>query len=279
MDGSAVTSPGHPVFERPPVAEVTLSVQFDPLDALHAAHIGRIWDRWADSYPRHEEHDELGPMPDEVTAVPLEAGVVFKITDSTPLPRTWFLDGVGEHIVQVQRDRLVLNWRRQDNGGYPHYTELLPQFRTVFETFEGFASEHDLGRVMPNQCQVTYLNPIPLDGELGCPDGLPGLLEGWSGATSEPPSLGGGEASVRIRYPLIAEDEVLLGRLFVNAGTAIASDTNEPVLLMEMTARGRPIGDGLEGVVRFLDIGHDAIVTMFAALTTKTMQTRWGRQP
>lgn len=102
-----------PVFDNPPVAEVTLSVQFAPLFDLTAVHIGKLWETWAEDYPNTEEHDELAPLPDEATASRLAPSLHIAIRDR-PLPRTWFLDALGEHVIQVQRDRLVLNWRRRE---------------------------------------------------------------------------------------------------------------------------------------------------------------------
>lgn len=278
----AIPLPGRPVSDRPrfanpPVAEVTISVQFEPLAGLHAAHIGRLWDVWAGRYPQHEEHDALAPMPDERQDGARRPALVLTLTDETPLPRTWFLDEAGEHVVQIQRDRFVLNWRRQDEH-YPHYAELLPRFREDFETFTSFAADQGLGRVEPNRCQITYLNPIPLEGERSCPDGLRGLLAGWSGAHSEPPTLAGGDASVQVRYPIVVEGAPI-GLLFVSAGAAVRADNDQPVLLLELTARGRATGPSLDDIATFLDHGHDAIVTMFAAVTTPEMHAVWGRQP
>lgn len=272
-----VNATGHPKFDHPPIAEVTLSVQFESLPGLHAAHIGRLWDRWSGRYPQHEEHGELAPMPDENDEGLRQPSIMLKFIEAAPLPRTWFLDASGEHIVQVQRDRFVLNWRRKDDT-YPHYAELLPRFQQEYDVFASFVAEHNLGDLVPDQCQVTYLNPVPLEGEYSCPGGMAGLLEGWSGTHSESPTLDGGEASVQIRYPITDQGGSRRGRLIVTVGSAVRAETDEAVLLLEMTARGRPLSGSLEGIVEFLDHGHDAIVTMFAALTTTQMHTVWGRQ-
>lgn len=271
-----MTDATEPVFQRPPVAEVTLSVQFESLHSLSAVDIGRLAEMWSGTYPGHEEHDELAPLQDEVAASRAAPSLQLMLVNRS-LPRTWFLDEAGEHVVQVQRDRLVLNWRRQDDGSYPHYSELLPRFRTVFEQFAAFVADRGL-EIVPNQCHVTYLNPIPLEGEDGCPDGLPGLLAGWSGTYSGPASLPDGDASLQLRYPIADSNDQLVGRLLVSAGSATKAPTGETFLLLEMTARGRPLGPDLEGIVSFLDLGHTAIVTMFAALTTAEMHTVWGRE-
>lgn len=234
-----------PVFDNPPVAEVTLSVQFAPLFDLTAVHIGKLWETWAEDYPNTEEHDELAPLPDEATASRLAPSLHIAIRDR-PLPRTWFLDALGEHVIQVQRDRLVLNWRRREDE-YPHYSLLLPRFRTVFEQFVSFAEDTQLGTVTPDQCHVTYLNLIPLSGEGACPGGLAGLLEGWSADYSTPPSLVGEEAMIQLTYPIETDAGERAGSLHVSAGSVVDATTEEPALLLEMTARGRPLAPTLRG--------------------------------
>ena len=49
------------------------------------------------------------------------------------------------------------------------------------------------------------------------------------------------------------------------------------MLIMNLTARGAPLTDDLDGVLGFLDIGHEAIVTTFDAVTTSEMHTLWEK--
>jgi hypothetical protein len=44
-----------------------------------------------------------------------------------------------------------------------------------------------------------------------------------------------------------------------------------------LTARGQPLGTGLAGVLEFLDLGREWIVTGFDELTTPEMHRLWGR--
>ena len=47
---------------------------------------------------------------------------------------------------------------------------------------------------------------------------------------------------------------------------------------VQLFARGAPIGDGLEGALAFLDLGHDWLVRAFKSLTTLEMHKEWGMQ-
>src|ERR1035438_10399713 len=54
-----------PDFANPPVAEVVLSVQFEALSRMRAAHFGLFWARIRDRYPRTEERPALETRSEE----------------------------------------------------------------------------------------------------------------------------------------------------------------------------------------------------------------------
>ena len=47
--------------------------------------------------------------------------------------------------------------------------------------------------------------------------------------------------------------------------------------MLTLVARGNAENETFEGALRFLDIGHGAIVRTFTALTTNEMHTHWER--
>lgn len=49
-----------PAFEKPPVVEVAASLQFDPIESLHAMRLGLLWARYRDRYPVVEMQPPLG---------------------------------------------------------------------------------------------------------------------------------------------------------------------------------------------------------------------------
>jgi hypothetical protein len=49
------------------------------------------------------------------------------------------------------------------------------------------------------------------------------------------------------------------------------------VFAMNLTARGAPEGDGIDGVMKFLDRAHRTIVLAFTDLTTEEMHRVWGK--
>lgn len=269
-------SDGEPVFDAPPVVEVSISVLFAPLLGLRAVHLGLLAQRWQESYPRTEEYEPLPPLQESTAGHGAAPSFTLSIEQS-PLPRTWFIDPTEEYVVQVQRDRLVLNWRRRGED-YPHYAQLRPRFVQVFTDFAAFLDDHQVGEITPTQCHVTYVNAIPTDSIDSDTDAVGGLLAGWSGEHSSTVSLGPDAVAIWMRYPIEESPGDRVGYLSVNVSPALSNDKAEPVLIMEMTARGRPVSSDLAGVTKFTDAGHHAIVTMFASLTTPAMHTVWRRR-
>ena len=46
--------------------EVALAVYFNPPMALRSVHMGRLWDRWCDRFPRTEDQPPLPPVAPEI---------------------------------------------------------------------------------------------------------------------------------------------------------------------------------------------------------------------
>ena len=84
-----------------------------------------------------------------------------------------------------------------------------------------------------------------------------------------------GAAGLLLRAP--GPDGSPVGRLIVNMQPAWGKDQT-PTYLMQVTARGYPLGPGSPGVTAFLDLAHDWIVEGFTAITTRSMHDIWEMQ-
>ncbi len=120
-----------PDFADPPVAEVALAVQFEPLANLRIPHLGLLWSDFRDRFPKIEEHPQLGPMMEHFgTKGASTTGVRFEMMTKPPIPRCWFLNDEGTELVQVQQDRFAHNWRKIGEGNeYPRYNHLRETFK------------------------------------------------------------------------------------------------------------------------------------------------------
>ena len=263
-----------PRFDRPPVYETVLGLQFNPLKGFSIPHYGLYWGVIRGDYPTYEVHPPLSPAVERFGSElrkNAKAGI-----EIVPVPdiRTWFLNSDGTILLQVQKDRFLQNWRKAQEGDvYPHYDQLKPKYLQEWRTFCRFLEDLGIERPDVNQCEVTYVNHIDVDlgprryGELQT------VVSCWSGKSSgnflsDPESV-----SFNSRY-LLPEGK---GRLHVTLQPAIRRSDAKEILRLNLTVRGRPKSSEANDIAEWLDLGHEWVVRSFADVTTEEMHKIWGR--
>lgn len=269
-----------PDFENPPLAEVALSVQFEPLTALRTPQIGLLWREFRDRFPLIEEHPPLEPMIERfgVKGSPI-GGIRVEMMQKPPLPRCWFLNESGTELVQVQQDRFSHNWRKVGQGDkYPRFKHVRGMFQKELDRFTAFVREEKLGELIPNQCEVAYVNHIGA-GQVWKDHGDLARVIILFNAKHDGEFLPGLEkVSLSGSYVITDAEGQPQGRLHFSIQPVWDREDDRPMFLMNLVARGQPDGSGLEGVLRFMDIGREWIVRGFAAMTTSEMHKIWGRR-
>ncbi len=221
-----------PEFDNPPVAEVSIGVQFRPLIGMRGLSLAPLRERWLQNYPRVEEQAALAPVVEG--APPAMQLLQFNLGPLPPI-RQWFLNDSGTELIQVQPDRLIVNWRAGDPPtAYPRYSYMREVFEHRFGELVSFAAEENLGEPEITQAELSYVNVFEAGEELGRIDRF---LKGWSGTSGH--HLGEPEqARVTLTYliPGIGHPPV---RLYVEVSPA-QKITGEPVLFFTLTVRGNP---------------------------------------
>jgi uncharacterized protein (TIGR04255 family) len=265
-----------PEYRRPPIVEVAASIQFANIRELDTARLGLLWSRFRKDYPRAEQHP---PLPNDSESFDPNKGgrVGFSFETSFPVPRLWFLSADGTRLVQVQSNRLVVNWRQLDSGeSYPRYSVLREMLSESLSVFRTFLEEEKLGDLSPEQAELTYVNHIPA-GERGSPrQPLSRYVQCWRGA---PESSGLGpeeETSFRTQY-VVRRSGIPVARLFVELDSAYTNTGHAPIYVLNMIARGAPDLPSVSGAFEFLDNAHRWIVTGFTHLTTDEAHKLWER--
>jgi len=267
-----------PEYEKPPINEVVLGVQFEELDSLQTPQLGYIWRSYRDRFPKTKEQPPLEPAVEQFGVRTGRRQVMRLMLSPTPRrPRLWFLNEEETQLVQVQQDRFVRNWRKRDNAQeYPRYRNLRGLFQRDFETFRGLVESEQWGTVEANQCEVTYVNVITAGegwqdhGELD--KVLTVFTRTYSDNWLDKPE----EATVNLQFVLGEADEPV-GRLHIVANPVYHVPTNQPAIRLTLTARGKPDGEGIDGIMQFLDRGHEEIVRGFTSITTAAMHKVWER--
>jgi uncharacterized protein (TIGR04255 family) len=212
-------------------------------------------------------------MPVErLDSAPSLATVEFRVGQPPAKTRIWLISEDDERLIQIQRDWFAYNWRKR-GGQYGRYEEGRSNFVSYFERFERFIEDLDLGKIEPKQCEVTYVNHIrTASGSLG---DLSDVLRIISQPELVDPAVAVEASQLNMAFSL-RDGDTAVGRLHL---TIIANVVNDqPVWVLNLTARGVPLGSGLGGVLDFFDLGRKAIVTNFKVLTTETMHEQWGLQ-
>ncbi|MBI4192475.1 MAG: TIGR04255 family protein, partial [Betaproteobacteria bacterium] len=155
-----LSRPPLPDFRNPPVGEVVLSLQFSPIPGFQATHLGLLWSRFRTKYPKSETYPPIDPVIEQFGTRPQPAQRIrLEVIQSGFMPRAWFLNEDGTELVQVQQDRFIRNWRKlKETDEYPRYEKLRERFEEDFKEFNQFIRAENLPEIVPNQCEVTYIN-------------------------------------------------------------------------------------------------------------------------
>jgi uncharacterized protein (TIGR04255 family) len=275
-----VTTLTLPDFENPPLAEVALSVQFESIAELRTPQIGLLWTEFRSRFPSTEEYPPLNAVIERFGVPRTDAPEVrFQMLETPPVPRVWFVNEGGTELIQVQQDRFIHNWRKVGEGdAYPRYEQIRDAFRAELETFQNFLSREQLGRTVPNQCEVTYVNHIVAGSEWEHHGQLGNILTVFRIAYSDAGLNDPEDARLTLRYVLKNASGEAAGRLHIAVQPAYRRSDGQAMLVLTLTARAAPAGIQLDDVVDCLNRGREAIVRAFASVTTPEMHKLWGRK-
>lgn len=265
-----------PDYDKPPVIEVILGVQFERLAGLKNAHLGAFWKSLGPDWPTVAD---APPLPHQFERFIESAkwgnlGAQLMLT-SDVAARLQIKSRQGDQMVQVQNGRFHFNWLGQTGDEYPRYEKVREGFAWAFRHFMEFLHTENLGGLKPNQWEVTYLNHIPQGTVWNTPRdwsffrplaGLPTMAEIIQGESF------GGEW-----HFLIGEK---LGRLHVNWQHGVKSEPNgTEMVVLTFTARGALENvepNVLPAVVTGLDLGRETIVRSFEKLMSNEANKYWG---
>lgn len=266
-------------FERPPVVEVVLGVQFDRA-AVDLEVLAEFATAIKAEFPNREQVEPLVRSTQSFARPPEGSRLEFRF-GGPALPRTWFISSDQRLLVQLQADRLTLNWRRVELGdAYPRYAALRPKFdalrRQLAEIVRG------LGRDRPivDQIEVSYINELagpdepPAHRHAALAGMLATVVDLEPGGFLPPPEDVGYLARFRIPAPDGVDQPA--GRLLLSTDPAFRTVDERPIYLLKLTASLVGIYATEESVVDMLNLGRSWIVNGFLQVTTPEIQAQWG---
>lgn len=267
-------------FARPPVTEVALTAQFaEP--AVDLRTVGAFAEKIGRGFPSQTQQPPAPVIEPETFNQVLSAPPFrIQLQPQAPLPRIWFESKNQEQLIQLQADRLSVNWRSLDGDPtrYPRYSKLREVFKAQFKRLATIVEQR--GQSLPvSACEVLYVNPVEPRGEAKAgthPDlatVLNRLRRSPKGAFLGQPE----DSQLQARWRIPGQDDRPAGRLYLSATPAL-SDAQRPIYLVQMIGRTIPARPKLKGVMDALDLGHEWVVRGFADVTTSAMHQIWERE-
>lgn len=265
-----VTSMELPDYERPPVVEIVIGVQFVPLPQFgmrEAVAVSRAFEGW--------EVIDVVPALEPIVEAP--AGHLVAPTLRFGLgnpPVRVVLGHEGEHwLAQVQQDRLVAHERKVEQR--PSFANVVPKLREVVEHAAQALDRPLLAEPhVPELIEVIYGNRIPVGEGWSSFAELHKVLRTFAAEAGAGRFANFEQAQVGFAYELAAGDR-FDGRLRVTAEPQVDPDQTRFLQLQLISRRFVHTGRDLESV---LDRCHVDIVEGFTAVTTERMHEIWGRR-
>lgn len=248
---------GEATYQNAPVSEAVIGVEFPrlPFDAWHVVALHTMWSA---EFPHHETKPPLPPAG-------IQPGFGFTVGPAPIEGRYWFIDPHDGWLIQLQNDRLILNWRKVPEAAYPGFGVVREKYIRYWGDFASYVSSLGLPGPYPSIVEYTYVNELPPQRSLSyfvnllkeAPEGLPGT-----------PS----HQALQIKraiHPTDSSDAT--GELVINAAE---SGIDQATTLTIVT---RLLCSGLDQVAPRIEDAHMLSRGTFDAITSDEAQTGWGR--
>ncbi|WP_422933982.1 TIGR04255 family protein [Sinomonas sp. P47F7] len=236
--------------------ETAIGFEFAPIARFGMRELVDFYNLVKGEYPEVEEQILFLAQEDQ----PLAA---------SPVPRFWITRNDKADLVQIQRDRIYLNWRRLDGGTpYKRYPAQRAELYRIAGLLQNLIDEHDLQQPVPLWAEATYVNRIEFHGGRKPHDFF--LLV--TGA----PQLPGVPTETRFQEVRAVADGAYEGRSTLTVEPF--RDVNSSGAIMTIVTKVAPTEDSIVSSFQALDLARRISVESFAAATTDEMQTEWGRE-
>lgn len=256
-----------PDYGTPPLNELVLGAQFSPIPGYSTVDAGVIWELFRSEFPIVQEQPPLSPQ-FETFGGGASPGVQIQFGPMISPMRLWFVTEQGDHLLQFQPDRLLLNWRQNGEGTYPRYEQIAAVFHECLCKLRDHVLAAKGYELDINQIEITYINIIPVEDvseqskwlKILLPFGFP--IEAMSANFTEIAQSEDGKPIARFHHDL---------------RSVISIDGRNKAFQLNLTYRGKPKLPGIDGALELLGKGRVAIVKRFTELTTKEAHDAWKR--
>ena len=271
-----MTSHHVPYFQRAPVVERVLGVQFQPISGFHAGLLGAYWKMLGEDWPSVNEASALEPQFVEFDNAQLSLIPRISFTlMQTPACRLQMLNRRGDRMIQLQNGRFHLNWKGTAGEDYPRYPQIREEFDRYYGLLVSFLSKEVGCDPATELWEVTYLNHLPKSTVWSKPSDWQALFP----SLVQPSPVSDGLCLETFNGAWQYEIHPRRGRLYVELRHGRQDRTgDEELLVFTLTARG-PLKNGdAADIDHGLNLGRFAIANAFTSLTSESAHSYWGRR-
>jgi uncharacterized protein (TIGR04255 family) len=274
----AMRKDNFPSFERPPLVETVIGVQFDQIPNLTSAHLGwywrefldKSWVRTLETVPLQDQFENFGEQSRRLPFPSLTA----KMLSSLPSPRIQFMNESDDRVIQIQSTRFLYNWRKRETV-YPRFKDLYPEFIGELNRFREFLKSASLGDAGFNQWEITYVNHIEKGETWNTPDDWHKILPGLFPAPRKSSGIRLERESGEISFEVTPER----GRLHIQIVSGKSLESGDEILELNLTARGPIVRNNPTlGLDSGIELGHRVLVEAFAGMASETALKAWGKK-
>jgi uncharacterized protein (TIGR04255 family) len=239
-----------------PLDEVVMGVRFVAPN-FSVIDYGLFWDELNERYPN------VSTQP-PIQHVPEVGGFIF----AQSLPRIWYQSADGHFVVQLQADKLVINWRRVNREGtYPRYAAISERFFDALARFEKAVKRlNESYPLVTQQLEFSYVNLI--DESLR--QAVNGPMFSWESKDWNKmlPSPSGKVVQYNFDFP---EDAM---RLTATTRPAIEIASQQTITSFQLDARSTSVPDSWE---QWYDVAHKKLNEAFKDLLTREACAVWEK--
>ena len=259
-----------PSFELPPLNEVALGIGFKPLECWNSIAPGEFYNLVRSGFPKIEDKAPLSPL--IVGDEPLS----FEFEELPAVRRTWFVSEDDSLLIQVQADRLHVNWRRtKDDSEYPRHEKLLDIFKYALVNLVNFASERGETLSVVGG-EISYVNHI-VEGDLwNSWSDLSKLFETWNPVPFRNETAKA--ISSLVVYDGAASSFLQPGNVLnVEIKAAMRQLDKKRIVVFQLLNRGKISSSNFEVISSWVQLASAEVVRVFTEITAKEAHLAWKR--
>jgi uncharacterized protein (TIGR04255 family) len=246
-------------YEYPPINELVMAIYLkEPIISFRAEHVGLYWSIIKADFPLSAQNVTIGTGPIQVP------------NEIFPMPRFWFISEDDVYVIQIQRNALILNWRKRQQS-YPHYEQFKQKFIKNYDVFENFLKNNfGVEHIFVESCELTYINLIEdveyLRSFADIRNVIPTYAPPSIGVSQEPPS------KFNLSYIYQIQKELVLT---LNLQSRQNINTGKDVLYFELRSTAAPSNGMKSDAYMWFDRAHDVIGESFNYVTSEDVQMRY----